>query len=71
MSVATLSLQPAPVNRLEKQAGPKAVDVNSAAFRTVAQSLAAIAGQKHGDFRDELFEQGAFPLPMPFLLVVD
>lgn len=56
MSITTL-----PPSRLkfEKQPGPKPIDTASPVYKNVQATLAEMAGQTHGDFRDELFKEGA------------
>jgi hypothetical protein len=61
MSVAMLSPTPAPALKFEKQPGPKAIDTASPAYKNVQATLAQMASHTHGDFRDELFKEGASP----------
>lgn len=68
MAAAVLPAQLPKLDHFVKQAGPRAVDASSQSYQQVQASLAQIASQSHGDFRDELFKEGrSWP---SFLLVL-
>lgn len=58
MSVTMLPPMPVSAPKFEKQPGPKAVAETSPAYQSVRATLAQMASHAHGDFRDELFQEG-------------